>query len=166
LTIDVYNIVKRNKVMQEDKRNSGTGSYDRGLGRGRGYSRGTGPGRGLGRGMRWMGDYSLMDVRLIEPALLAFLNEEKKHGYGLLEKLASLGLESINPSVVYRILREFEEIGLVQSEWEAEKTQGPPRRVYVLTKEGGEALMRAQSSLKETVDRIKMIIGLISAQNE
>jgi DNA-binding PadR family transcriptional regulator len=160
LTIDVYNIVKRIKLMQDDIKDIGTNGYGRGLGRGRG------PGRGLGRGLRWMGDYSLLDVRLIEPALLAFLNYEKMHGYGLLEKLAALGLESINPSVVYRILREYEEIGLVQSEWEAEKTQGPPRRVYGLTEEGRKALTRAQSSLKETVNRIKMILGLISAQNE
>lgn len=116
--------------------------------------------------MRWMGDYSLMDVRLIEPALLAFLNEEKMHGYGLLDKLGSLGLVSISPSVVYRILREFEEIGLVQSEWEEEQTQGPPRRVYGLTAEGQEALIRAESSLQETVDRIRMILDRIGSQKE
>jgi PadR family transcriptional regulator PadR len=146
--------------MQDDIKDIGTNGYGRGLGRGRG------PGRGLGRGMRWMGDYSLMDVRLIEPALLAFLNEEKMHGYGLLDKLASLGLESISPSVVYRILREFEEIGLVQSDWEDERTQGPPRRVYALTKEGRSALKRAEISLRETVDRIKMILQSINNQNE
>lgn len=146
--------------MQEDKKDSESNGYGRGLGRGRG------PGRGLGRGMRWIGDYSLMDVRLIEPALLAFLNEEKMHGYGLLDKLGSLGLESINPSVVYRILREYEEIGLVQSEWEAERTQGPPRRVYVLTEEGRSALQRAEISLQDTVDRIKMILQSISYQNK
>ncbi len=146
--------------MQDDIKDIGTNGYGRGLGRGRG------PGRRLGRGMRWMGDYSLMDVRLIEPALLAFLNEEKMHGYGLLDKLASLGLESISPSVVYRILREFEEIGLVQSDWEDERTQGPPRRVYALTKEGRSALKRAEISLRETVDRIKMILQSINNQNE
>ncbi|MDY6868300.1 MAG: helix-turn-helix transcriptional regulator, partial [Chloroflexota bacterium] len=96
----------------------------------RGFGRGGGPGRGMGRGRRWMGDYSLMDVRLVEPALLAFLLKENLHGYGLLEKLEQLGLESINPSVVYRILRDYEELGLVTSDWDSTGTQGPPRRVY------------------------------------
>jgi DNA-binding PadR family transcriptional regulator len=146
--------------MQEDKKDSQSNGYGSGLGRGRGS------GRGLGRRMRWMGDYSLMDVRLIEPALLAFLNEEKMHGYGLLDKLGALGLDSINPSAVYRILREFEELGLVQSEWEEEKTQGPPRRVYVLTEEGRSALKRAETSLNDTVDRIKMILQSIKNHNE
>lgn len=145
--------------MENSKNNVGHSDYGRGLGRGR-----PGRGRGRGRGMRWMGDYSLMDVRLIEPALLAFLSEEKMHGYGLLDRLASLGLDSISPSVVYRILREFEEVGLVISEWEGEKTQGPPRRVYILTAEGREALLRAELSLQETVDRIEMILKRIQSQ--
>ena len=135
-------------------------------GYGRGSRRGRGPGRGLGRGSRWMGDYSLMDVRLIEPALLAFLNEEKMHGYGLLEKISMLGLDSINPSVVYRILREYEEIGLVQSEWDEEKTQGPPRRVYKITEEGKNALLRAELSLQETADRIEMVLRSIRDQKD
>lgn len=133
---------------------------------GRGSGRSRHPGRGRGRGRRWMGEYSLVDIRLIEPALLAFLNEKKMHGYGLLEKLGELGLASINPSVVYRILREYEEIGLVVSEWEEEKTQGPPRRVYVLTNEGKEALHRAELSLQETVDRIETILSRIKAQRD
>lgn len=126
-----------------------------------GYGRGAGRGRSLGRGMRWMGEYSLMDVRLIEPALLAFLTLEKSHGYGLLEKLETLGLGSVNPSVIYRILRDYEEIGLVQSDWDDETTQGPPRRVYGLTEAGFAALKRATASLKETVLRINHILSIV-----
>ena len=128
-----------------------------------GHGRGMGRGRGLGRGRRWMGDYSLLDVRLVEPALLVFLQKEKLHGYGLLEKLETLGLASINPSVIYRILRDYEEIGLVESDWDKEKTQGPPRRVYSITQEGRQALERAAESLSETVDRINKIRSLIES---
>ena len=131
-------------------------------GRGMGAGRGT----GRGRGRRWMGDYSLVDVRLVEPALLAFLQSESLHGYALLEKLETLGLGAINPSMIYRILRDYEEIGLVQSDWDHEDTQGPPRRVYTLTDEGRAALLRAASSLEDTVDRIKSILNRIdSSQN-
>ncbi len=113
------------------------------------------------RGGRWMGDYSLLDVRLVEPALLAFLQGENLHGYGLLDKLEDLGLGAINPSVIYRILRNYEEIGLVQSTWDEEKTQGPPRRVYTLTLEGQEALVRAADSLAKTSNRINNILQQI-----
>jgi len=130
--------------------------------------RGRRPGRNQRprRGGRWMGDYSLVDVRLVEPALLAFLQGESLHGYGLLDKLESLGLGAVNPSVIYRILRDYEEIGLVQSDWDNEKTQGPPRRVYTLTQEGQAALTRAAESLAETSDRINKILQQIKAQKD
>jgi len=121
-------------------------------------------GRRPARGMRWMGDYSLMDVRLVEPALLAFLSKEPQHGYALLERLDYLGLGGINPSAIYRILRNFEEIGLVKSDWDSEETQGPPRRVYVLTEEGLAALQRAEKSLKDTSQKIESLLGIISEE--
>lgn len=125
--------------------------------------RGSGRNRRPGRGGRWMGDYSLVDVRLVEPALLAFLKSENLHGYGLLDRLAELGLGAINPSVIYRILRDYEENGLVQSSWDEETTQGPPRRVYSLTEEGQKALERASASLVETSNRINKILSEANA---
>ncbi len=142
--------------MYNDQNNEAGGGFGRG--RGRGQPRG----RGRGRGMRWMGEYSLMDVRLVEPALLAFLQDENLHGYALLEKLESIGLGTINPSVIYRILREYEEVGLVESDWDTTDTQGPPRRVYKLTDSGKAALQRASLSLVETAERIKKILTIIN----
>lgn len=123
---------------------------------------GQGGGRRGGRGRRWMGDYSLLDRRLVEPALLAFLQKEDQHGYALLEKLVPLGLGSVNPSVIYRILRNYEEIGLVRSDWDAEDTQGPPRRVYAITDEGRLTLTRAKRSLQETANRIESILEIMN----
>jgi PadR family transcriptional regulator PadR len=128
-----------------------------------GFGRGFGRGRGMGRGRRWAGEYTLLDVRLVEPALLAFLNKGSLHGYGLLEKLESIGLSSINPSVIYRILRDYEDLGLVISDWDNEKTQGPPRRVYTITEDGKSALERAESALHETVERINLILEKINS---
>ena len=128
-----------------------------------GFGGGTGRGRGLGRGRRWAGDYSLLDVRLIEPALLAFLQSENLHGYGLLEKLETLDLGSVNPSVIYRILRDYEEIGLVTSDWDTKESQGPPRRVYAITEQGRAALKRAANSLRQTTSRIEMILSEINS---
>ncbi len=125
---------------------------------------GGGRGRRPGRGMRWMGDHSLMDVRMIEPALLAFLSKEPQHGYALLERLDYLGLGGVNPSAIYRILRDFEEIGLVKSDWDSEGTQGPPRRIYVLTEEGQAALKRAEASLKETGQKINALLQIIESE--
>ncbi len=135
---------------QEFLRNSNFGS---------GFRRGHGHGRGRGR--HWIGEYSLVDVRLVEPALLAFLQKENLHGYGLLEKLEAIGLGAISPSVVYRILRDYEEIGLVESDWDVEASQGPPRRVYAITADGNHALRQVSNSLKETLERIEAILSEI-----
>lgn len=130
-----------------------------------GLGRGAGRGRGFGRGQRWMGDYSLIDVRLVEPALLAFLKQKSLHGYGLLDKLAELGLNAINPSLIYRVLRDYEELGLVQSDWDTDTTQGPPKRVYTITEDGQAALRRAADSMRETVTRIEAILALIRSDD-
>ena len=141
-------------------------NFDRDGIHGPGGSRGGGRGHHSGRGMRWMGDYSLVDVRLVEPALLAFLAKEPQHGYALLERLDYLGLGGINPSAIYRILRNFEEIGLVKSDWDSEETQGPPRRVYVLTEEGLAALKRAEKSLKDTSQKIDALLGIMAESGD
>ena len=151
------------------KTNSNNNDIPENSGMGRGYGRGHGPGHPhgqggghrRGRGRRWMGGHSLMDVRLVEPALLAFLKKQPSHGYGLLEELDQLGLGSIQPSVIYRILRDYEEIGLVESGWDTNETQGPPRRVYGITEDGIAALNRAKGSLSETVDRIQALLKII-----
>jgi len=124
-----------------------------------------GHGRGRGRGRHWFGEYSLVDVRLVEPALLAFLQRENLHGYGLIEKLENIGLGSINPSVVYRILRDYEEINLVESDWDEEASQGPPRRVYSITEDGLRVLNSISNSLEETLERIKLILSEIQHED-
>ena len=89
-------------------------------------------GRGKGRGRR--------AVRMLEPVLLLLLHHGPAHGYTFLEQLGEFGLEGLNPSVVYRTLRDMEERGWVTSTWDDEQTQGPPRRVYSITTQGDEVL--------------------------
>ncbi|MDH7488166.1 MAG: helix-turn-helix transcriptional regulator [Anaerolineae bacterium] len=93
--------------------------------------------------------------RFIEPAVLLLLHDRPTHGYGLLEGLAKLGLDAYptDQSVVYRILRDLEQAGMIASEWETEETAGPPRRVYRLTDAGDEHLKAWVEELRAT-DRI------------
>ena len=111
-------------------------------GRGRG-------GRGRGRGWRQRG-WSRRAVRFLEPTLLLLLHHGPAHGYTLLDALESFGLGDIDPSAVYRSLRDMEERGWVTSYWEEEQTQGPPRRIYRLTQLGDEVLNWWADDLSET----------------
>ncbi len=114
---------------------------------------------GRGHGHRWQHrGYSRRAVRFLEPTLLLLLHHGPAHGYTLLSELDGFGLEEIDPSAVYRALREMEERGWVLSYWEEEHTQGPPRRIYRLTALGNEVLAWSTSDLRQTAQIIDRLL--------
>jgi len=103
------------------------------------------------QGLRWRRrGCSRRAVRLLEPALLLLLHHGMAHGYRLVEALSDFRLEGIDPSAVYRTLRDMEAKGWVVSTWEDEQTQGPPRRVYRLAERGDQVLRWWTKDLQET----------------
>lgn len=124
------------------------------------HGRGWGMGNGLGRQRR----HSPVIVSLLEPALLIMVKGQPSHGYSLLAELGSLGLETLHPSVVYRTLREMEDLEWIQSDWETDQTQGPPRRTYHLTAQGEEALQYWKQELERTNGIILQLLGKISVE--
>ena len=116
-----------------------------GQGRGRGWGRGRGGG---GRGLR----------RFLQPVLLLRLHQGEAHGYSLLDSLDEFGLGGLDPSVIYRILRDMEDEGWVSSTWDEEQTQGPPRRIYRLNKEGREVLDLWAVELGQSKSRIERFL--------
>jgi len=121
--------------------------------------------RGRGRRWRWRG-CSRRAVRFLEPVLLLLLHHSRAHGYTLLERLGEFGLGDLNPSVIYRALRDMESRGWVTSAWDEEQTQGPPRRVYCLTALGDEALGLWTQDLQETRGLIDHLLGAYSRHME
>ena len=99
-----------------------------------------------------------LTVSLLEPALLVLIKRQARHGYTLLSDLEVLGMGTIHPSVVYRNLREMEELGWIISEWTTDQTQGPPRRTYRITVEGDVALVNWQQELKKAERLIAKLI--------
>ena len=106
--------------------------------------------RGGGYGRRRRGRRTRRGARLIEPVLLLLLHQGLSHGYALLSQLQEYGLGHVDPSAVYRALRDMEERGWVASSWDDEETKGPPRRVYSLTGLGDEVLTWWTEDLRET----------------
>jgi PadR family transcriptional regulator PadR len=118
--------------------------------------------RGRGRGR---GRYRRV-ARMLEPALLLLLHHGPAHGYTLMERLGEFGLEGLNPSVVYRVLRDMESQGWVSSTWDEEMTQGPPRRVYNLTALGDEVLGWSVQDLQAARAMIDHLLGVYSQHME
>ncbi len=113
-------------------------------------------GRGPGR------QRSGRTAHLLEPALLCSLIAGPAHGYALAEALTEFSLEQVSLRRIYRMLRDMEEAGWVVSDWETERTQGPPRRVYALTPEGESVLANWMQYLQESraaIDRLLAAYG-------
>jgi PadR family transcriptional regulator PadR len=98
----------------------------------------------------WAGTYPRRTKSFIQPSLLLLLRQGEGHGYVLMEGLKELGLadDSLNPSMVYRGLREMEQWGWVTSQWDTEGS-GPSRRVYRITPQGEEFLKAWVGELQE-----------------
>jgi len=74
------------------------------------------------------------------PVVLLLLREWSSYGYDLMKGLATFGFVMLNPGPLYRVLRQMEKEGLVQSSWDTSR-QGPARRLYSIT-EAGEAYLK------------------------
>lgn len=109
--------------------------------------------RGRGRGGR-----GRRAVRMLEPVLLLLLRHGPAHGYTFLEQLEEFGLGNLNPSVVYRLLRDMEDREWVTSTWDEETSQGPPRRVYQITVEGDKMLALWAQDLEEARGKIDHLL--------
>jgi PadR family transcriptional regulator, regulatory protein PadR len=99
---------------------------------------------------------------MLRPTLLLLMHQGPAHGYELADKLKSFGIEGIDPSLIYRALRDMEEEGAIQSTWDEEKTQGPPRRVYTLTARGNDSLQLYIQDLQTTRKRIDDLLQAYS----
>ncbi|MFN2244219.1 MAG: PadR family transcriptional regulator [Anaerolineae bacterium] len=120
---------------------------------------------GRRRGWRSKGA-SRRAVRFVEPTLLLLLHHGPAHGYTLIEQLAEYGLADVDPSIIYRALRDMEARDWLISSWEEEQTQGPPRRIYRLTELGDEVLGWWIRDLHETREMINHLLGAYSRHME
>jgi PadR family transcriptional regulator PadR len=77
----------------------------------------------------------------LTPVALVILREESSYGYELMERLEEFGFAEINAGTLYRTLRQMENEGLCESEWETSEG-GPARRMYAIT-DAGESYLAA-----------------------
>lgn len=118
--------------------------------------------RGRGRGRRGWG-CGRRAAGMLESALLLLLHREQAHGYTLMEQLGEFGLEGIDPSAIYRALRDMEAREWVSSTWNEEQSQGPARRVYRITPLGDEVLAAWIQDLDQTKKMIGRLVGAYRA---
>jgi DNA-binding PadR family transcriptional regulator len=97
---------------------------------------------------------------ILRPALLLLLAEGDSHGYELIDQLDQLGFEagSWDSSIIYRDLRDMEEMGFIQSSWD-DDSKGPKRRVYQIKEAGLDRLCGWLDSLTRVKEQIEVLQG-------
>jgi len=80
-------------------------------------------------------------------AVLSQLQEEQ-YGYSIMRLLSDQGLD-IDQGTLYPLLRRLEAQGLLESKWRVEEAR--PRRYYVISDQGREALPRLKDEWTKIV---------------
>jgi PadR family transcriptional regulator PadR len=103
-------------------------------------------GRGFGKGCRG----GRRKIFFLESCILVLLHQAPSYGYALMENIRQFGFqpEQMDISILYRTLRDLEEMGLVSSRW-SDESLGPQRRIYTITSEGESVLAEWIEELRQ-----------------
>ena len=116
------------------------------------------PGRCRGEGGQFRPRWKRGMRFTLRPALLLLLAEGDSHGYELMDQLDSIGFDSneLDSSIVYRHLRDMEEMGFIHSTWD-DDSKGPRRRVYQIKEAGASRLCGWLESLDHVRGQIEIL---------
>jgi PadR family transcriptional regulator PadR len=92
---------------------------------------------------------------LVQIAALSLLRR-RLYGYQLVRILAAHGLET-EEGTLYPLLRRLESQGLLTSEWDTNGVR--PRKYYVLSPAGLQALPRLRAAWEEIAGAVGSIVG-------
>ena len=101
---------------------------------------------------------SQMRKGMLEYCVLLLLHREAAYASDILSQLKEAELLVVE-GTLYPLLTRLKNDGLLNYEWR-ESTQGPPRKYYVLTDEGQQALAQLDASWEEiqrTVSILKIM---------
>lgn len=103
-----------------------------------------------------------MKKGVLDMLVLKLLSDEKKYGYQLIQELkeSSNGIFCLKEGTLYPILYRLEDEKLVESRWCEPEEKQLPRKYYVITDRGKEALSDIYRTWKQItggVDRIMRI---------
>ncbi len=90
--------------------------------------------------------------------LLHLISEQSDHGYGLMQRIETIcgDLVAVNTNKIYPLLRRLEERGFVTATWDHPTKRS--RRVYSITPQGLDRLMRIKGSMLPYLESIERAV--------
>ena len=104
----------------------------------------------------WSAEFKKGGVQL---SIIALLSKGKKYGFQIIKELRerSDGYFDLKEGTLYPALHRLEKRGYLKSEWVTEGDR-PPRKYYVLTKEGRLILKTATKEWQHMVKSMKNVL--------
>ena len=96
--------------------------------------------------------------------VLHLISREPAYGNRLIEAIEELtnGVISVNPNTIYPLLRDLEERGLIEGQWEHPNRR--TRRFYSITSEGRKEYRRLVAELEPFLDSVIQSVTLIKRE--
>jgi PadR family transcriptional regulator PadR len=83
--------------------------------------------------------------------------DQEQYGYSLLKRISDQGL-AIDQGTLYPLLRRLESQGLLKSDWRI-INETRPRRYYVISPQGREALTQLKGEWQNTVETVQKMLS-------
>lgn len=102
-----------------------------------------------------------MKKGVLDMMVLQLLTEEKKYGYQLILELRekSGDIFCLKEGTLYPILYRLEDEGLVESRWSEAENKQLPRKYYLMTDKGRQALQEIYQSWRQIADGVDRLMG-------
>jgi PadR family transcriptional regulator PadR len=85
--------------------------------------------------------------------ILKLLSKKPRYGYEIIKEIERKTDRKPSQGIIYPILHEFEEKGLVNATWNVEE-KGPSRKYYYITAKGEEEFKKAKERLTEAFNAL------------
>ena len=100
---------------------------------------------------------SQMRKGLLEYCIMLLIRREACYANDIIQRLHELEM-IVQEGTLYPLLSRLKRDGLLSYEWR-ESTQGPPRKYYILTDDGLEALAQLDANWEEIENTISILRG-------
>ena len=101
-----------------------------------------------------------MKIGVLDMLVLQLLTKEKKYGYQLIMELRekSGDIFCLKEGTLYPILYRLEDEGLVESRWSEAENKQLPRKYYLMTDKGRQALEEVYLSWRQIADGVERVM--------
>ncbi|MCM1121476.1 MAG: PadR family transcriptional regulator [Eubacterium sp.] len=109
-----------------------------------------------------------MKKGVLDMLVLQLLSKEQMYGYQLIMELRekSGDIFCLKEGTLYPILYRLEDEGLVESRWSEAEDKQLPRKYYLMTNKGRQALQEIYLSWQQISSGVERIMGTVDKENE